>query len=305
MTGVPAPVQSHPERGRGLAAVTGAYTIWGFFPLLFPLLKPAAPLEILAHRVIWAMAAIAVTLVLLRHGWGWVRTLTRPVLLRYGLAAVFVGLNWLTFIWAVNNDHVVEASLGYFINPLVSIALGVLVFGETMTRGGRLGAALAFVGVVVIAWQDWAGLWVSLALATTFALYGATKKRGTLPSLEGLLLESALLSPLALAYWAFLALTGASHFGADARASGLLVLAGVLTAVPLWLFAVAVPRLPYGVVGVMQYVGPTIQFTLGLTVFGQQVGPSYWAGLVLVWLGSAFYLSSVLRRRTPTPPAVA
>lgn len=301
MTGVPTPPEDHPQRGRGLAAVTSAYAIWGFFPLLFPLLKPAGPFEILAHRVIWAMVAIAVTLVLLRHGWGWVRRLTRPVLVRYAAAAVFVGLNWLTFIWAVNNDHVVEASLGYFINPLVSIALGVALFGETMTRGGRLGTALAFVGVAVIAWQNWAGLWVSLALAGSFALYGAVKKRGTLPALEGLLLESTLLSPLALAYWAFLAWTGASHFGADAQASGLLVLAGVLTAIPLWLFAVAVPRLPYGVVGVMQYVGPTIQFTLGITVFGQQVSASYWAGLVLVWLGSACYLSSVMRRRNPAP----
>ena len=287
---------AHPERSRGLAAGIAAYGIWGFFPLLFPLLLPAGPLEILAHRVIWSLVAVGSALVLLRHRWGWLRAALRPPMLGWMLAAsALIAVNWLTFIWAVNTNHVVEASLGYFINPLVNIVLGVQLFGERMSRGGLVGTLFALAGVGAIAWENWAYLWVSLALAASFSLYGAVKKRATLPPLEGLFIESALLTPLTAGHLLWLTVAGVGVFGTDARASGLLVLAGVLTAVPLWLFAIAAPRLPFGVVGVLQYLGPTIQFILGITVFGQRVTPSYWVGLVLVWAGSAVYLSSALR----------
>lgn len=295
---LPTPTASDPaERSRGLAAGVGAYVIWGFFPLLFPLLKPAEPLEILAHRIIWSLVAVTVTMLLLRQSWGWLRqALTRERLPWVLAAAVLIGVNWLTYIWAVNTNHVVEASLGYFINPLVNIVLGVVLFGERMTRGGRLGTILAAAGVGVIAWENWAGLWVSLVLAFSFGLYGAVKKRATAPALGGLFLESAVLLPAALAYWAWLASTGGNHFSDSPAQAGLLVLGGVLTAIPLWLFAVAARRLPYGVVGILQYLGPTIQFILGITVFGQHVTPSYWAGLALVWAGSVVYLRSVFAR---------
>lgn len=285
------------ERPAGLAAGVVAYLIWGFFPLLFAALAAAGPLEILAHRIVWSLAAVVLTLLVLRRPWAWVRTVfLGPRFVRLAAATVLVAVNWLTFIWAVTHGHVVESSLGYFINPLLNIALGVVLFGERMTRTGAVGTAMALVGVVVIGWQNWATLWVSLVLAGSFAAYGAVKKRAPLPSLEGLCVESALLTPFAVGYLAFLGATGAGAFGAQAAASGLLVAAGVLTAVPLWLFAVAARRLEYGVLGVLQYLGPTIQFVLGLTVFGQRVGVSYWAGLVLVWAGSAVYLSGALRR---------
>lgn len=274
-----------------------AYVIWGFFPLLFPLLKPAEPLEILAHRVVWSFVVVALVLLVLRQPWGWLReAMTGPRLPRTIAAAALIGVNWLVFIWAVNSNHVVEASLGYFINPLLNIVLGVLLFGERMSRAGLAGTVLAAVGVVVIAWENWAGLWISLVLALTFGLYGAVKKRTSTPALGGLFLESGILLPFAVVYWAWLAVGGVSHFGPDARTAWLLVLAGVLTAVPLWLFAIAAPRLPFGVVGILQYLGPTIQFALGITVFGQHVGFSYWVGLVLVWAGSVVYLRSVFAR---------
>ena len=293
-----APGASDPaERSRGLVAGVAAYAIWGFFPLLFPLLKPAEPLEILTHRIVWSLVAVTVTMLVLRQSWAWLRpALGRERLPWVLAAAVLIGANWLTYIWAVNSNHVVEASLGYFINPLVNILIGVVFFGERMTRGGRLGTLLAALGVAVIAWENWSGLWVSLVLAFSFGLYGAVKKRATAPALGGLFLESAVLLPAALAYWGWLAATGASHFGDSPAQSGLLVLAGVLTAIPLWLFALAAKRLPYGVVGILQYLGPTIQFLLGITVFGQQVGASYWAGLLLVWAGSVVYLRSVFAR---------
>lgn len=285
------------DRTRGLAAGISAYAIWGFFPLLFPLLKPAEPLEILAHRIVWSLVAVTGTMLALRQSWAWLRTvLTRERIPWVLAAALLIGVNWLTYIWAVNSNHVVEASLGYFINPLVNILLGVVFFGESMTRGGRLGTLFATLGVVVIAWENWQGLWVSLLLAFSFGLYGAVKKRATAPALGGLFLESAVLLPLALGYWAWLTSQGASHFGTSAALSWLLILAGVLTAIPLWLFAVAARRLPYGLVGILQYLGPTIQFLLGITVFGQHVTPSYWVGLVLVWLGSIVYLRSVFAR---------
>lgn len=284
------------ERSRGLAAGISAYAIWGFFPLLFPLLKPADAFEILAHRIIWSLGAVTVALLLLRGSWGWLHTAMREQPKRMVAAAFLVGVNWLVFIWAVNSNHVVEASLGYFINPLVNIVLGVVLFRERMTRGGLLGTVLAFLGVAVIAWENWSGLWISLTLALTFGMYGAVKKQATVPALGGLFIESAILAPLALGYWVWLAASGVSHFGTEAALSGLLVLAGVLTAIPLWLFAIAARRLPYGVVGILQYLGPTIQFLLGLTVFGQHVSPSYWAGLILVWAGSVVYLRSVFVR---------
>lgn len=287
--------------GAGLLAGIGAYVIWGFFPLLFPLLKPAGPLEILAHRILWSMAAVGVVLLLLRRPWGWMRDALSGKRLPWTLAAsLLIGGNWLTFIWAVNNNHVVESSLGYFINPLVNIVLGVFLFGERMSRGGLIGTILAGLGVVVIAWENWPGLWVSLTLAATFGLYAVVKKRATLPALEGLFLESGVLSPLAVAYWIFLAATGASTFGVGTQHTALLVLAGVLTALPLWLFAISAPRLPLGVVGILQYLGPTLQFLLGITVFGQVVSSSYWVGLILVWCGSAVFLWSVFHRTRRT-----
>lgn len=280
-----------------MVAGVAAYVIWGFFPLLFPLLKPADALEILAHRIVWSLVAVGLTMLVIRHPWGWLRdVLTRERAPRVVAAALLIGVNWFVFIWAVNSDHVVEASLGYFINPLLNIVLGVLLFGERMSRDGLAGTLLAAAGVAVIAWENWAGLWVSLVLALTFGLYGAVKKRASAPPLGGLFLESGILTPLAVAYWAWLAASGVSHFGTEARLSWLLVLAGILTAMPLWLFAIAAPRLPLGVVGILQYLGPTIQFALGITVFGQHVSASYWAGLVLVWLGSAVYLRSVFAR---------
>lgn len=283
--------------GAGLLAGVGAYAIWGFFPLVFPQLLPAAPVEILAHRIIWSMVVVGLVLVVLRRPWGWLSNALAPKRLPWMLAgSLLIAANWFTFIWAVNNNHVVESSLGYFINPLVNIVLGVFIFGERMSRGGLIGTILAGIGVVVIAQENWAQLWISLTLAASFGLYGVVKKRTTLPALEGLFLEAGLLSPFAVIAWIFFAAHGASTFGTGLQHTALLILAGVLTALPLWLFAIAAPRLPLGVVGVLQYLGPTIQFLLGITVFGQVVPPSYWAGLFLVWGGSAVYLWAVFNR---------
>ncbi len=284
---------------QALAAATAAYVTWGFLPPFLAALQPANPLEILAHRIVWSFVLVLLVLVLLRGGWTWLRTsvFTRRALPSLLAASALIGTNWLIYIWAVNNHHVVEASLGYFINPLVIVLLGVLLFGERLSRGAQIGGAIVLVGVLIISAGSWQGLGISLALAVSFGLYGVVKKRSRLTALQGLLVESAFLTPLALPYLLWLGPAG--QFGHDPRVTVLLVLAGAVTALPLWFFAVAAPRVPFGVLGVLQYVSPTIQFLLGITFFGEQVSLSYWIGLVAVWIGSAIYLVMTIRAYQP------
>jgi len=283
------------SRNQALGAATAAYLLWGFLPPFLVALKPAGPLEILANRVVWSFVLVLTVLLCLRTGWGWLRTsvFTRAALPSLLAAAGLIGLNWLVYIWAVNNNHVVDASLGYFINPLVNVLFGVLLFKERLGVGARIGGAIVVLGVVIISAGNWQGLWVSLTLACTFGLYGVVKKRSALTGLQGLLVESAFLTPLALPYLIWLGPNG--QFGTSVRMSLMLMAAGAVTALPLWFFAIAAPRLPFGVLGVLQYVAPTIQFLLGITVFGEHVTPSYWIGLIGVWLGSAIYLTMTIR----------
>ncbi|HVK44424.1 MAG TPA: EamA family transporter RarD [Micropruina sp.] len=283
------------SRNQALGAAIAAYLLWGFLPPFLAALKPAGPLEILGHRIVWSFVLVLAVLLGLRQGWSWLRTsvFTRAALPSLLAAAGLIGVNWLVYIWAVNNHHVVEASLGYFINPLVNVLFGVLIFGERLGVGARVGGAVVLLGVVVISAGNWQGLWVSLTLACSFGLYGVVKKRSKLTGLQGLLIESAFLTPLALPYLLWLGPNG--QFGTSWQMSLMLMAAGAVTALPLWFFAVAAPRLPFGVLGVLQYVAPTIQFVLGITIFGEQVTLSYWIGLVGVWVGSAIYLTMTIR----------
>ena len=295
------------QRRQGLIAGVTTYLLWGLMPLYWRLVAFAGPLEIMAQRIVWSFVLVAAVLVGLRTPW---RRLVAPILDRRHTArlvavAVLISINWLTYIVAVNSGHVVEASLGYFINPLVNVLFGVLMFGETLGLGGRLGGGLALAGVVVIAAGSWATLWISLLLAGSFGLYGVVKKKLHLPAAEGLLVETGLLLPFAAAYAVFLAATGAATFGRSVPETALLVLLGPATAIPLWLFAIAATRLPLGVVGVLQYLAPTLQFLLGITLFGEHVTASYWVGLVLVWAGSIVYLTLTLRARSPEPAGAA
>lgn len=289
------------SRKQALGAASAAYVTWGFLPPFLASLRPAGPLEILAHRIAWSFLLVLVLLFALRGGWAWLRTsvFTRAALPSLVLAAGLIGANWLIYIWAVNNGHVVEASLGYFINPLVIVLAGVVLFGERMGLGARIGGGITLAGVIVISAASWQGLWVSLSLAVSFALYGVVKKRSSLTALQGLLVESAFLLPLALPYLLWLGPSG--QFGHAPGLTVLLVLAGAVTAVPLWCFAVAAPRLPFGVLGILQYVSPTIQFLLGITLFGEHVTPTYWVGLVAVWIGSVIYLTLTIRAHQPPP----
>nr|NLI49251.1 EamA family transporter RarD [Propionibacterium sp.] len=286
----------HPDRRQGLAAGISAYALWGLFPLYWPLLKPAGAFEILAQRIVWSFLFVLVLLLVLRASWRWVpMVFDRRVAPRLVAMSVLVAINWVTYILAVNTGHVVETSVGYFINPLVSVALGVLLFKERLDLVGRIGVAFAFAGVAVLAWGSLGTLWISLTLAFSFGLYGVAKKRAPLPALPGLLVESTVLLLPALAFLIYLGVTGGAQFGRALPTDVLMAFSGPATVLPLWLFALATVRLTLGTVGILQYLAPTTQFILGITLFGQQVSAAYWAGLVLVWVGCAVYLFDTLR----------
>lgn len=283
-----------------------AYVFWGVFPLFWVLLDRAAPLEVLAQRILWSVVVTAIALLVTGQGWRWLRpSLAGGQWRALALASVVITVNWGMFIFAVNTGHVVESSLGYFINPLVNLVLGWWLFGERLDRWGRTGALLALVGVIVISARSWHTVWISLLLAGSFGAYGAIKKKASIPALRGLFVESSFMAPLCLVYVVGLQVAGASHFG-EPRLTALFAVSGVITAIPLFLFAVAARGLPLGTLGVLQYVAPTMQFLIGVFVTHQRIDPIWWVGLPIVWLGCIVYLIGLFRqrRRLPVAPSV-
>jgi chloramphenicol-sensitive protein RarD len=292
------------EQRQGLVSGVSAYFLWGLFPLFFPLLEPAGALEVLAHRVVWSLAFVAVLLGL-RRRWSWVRTLGRR---RFGLllvAAAVISVNWGLFIWGVNNGHVVETSLGYFINPLVTVALGTALLGERLRRGQWVALALGALSVLVLAVDYGRPPWLALSLALSFATYGLVKKRIGIPAAESLGVETAVIAVPALAYLGWLAGTGGSSFGAHGAGHALLLAAsGPLTAIPLLFFAAAASRLPLSTLGLMQYLTPTLQFTCGVVVFHEAMPAARLAGFSLVWLALVVFTVESVRHSRRTRPAV-
>jgi chloramphenicol-sensitive protein RarD len=277
---------------KALAQGLTTYILWGFTALYWPLIKQAGALELLANRVLWSLVLVVVMLLVLRRSWTWLRNL-RFIWPRLLAASIFIALNWLTYIWAVNAGHVAEASLGYFLNPLLNVILGMIVFGERPARQSLVGIGFAAIGVAVIAVVMTKTIWVALVLATSFAIYGVLKKRAVLGALEGLAVESGVLVPVALGYLIWLG--PSQHLGTGVGPTLLLIGAGVITAGPLYLFAMAAPRIPLGTLGMMQFISPTIQLLTGIFVLHQQVPPLYFVGLALVWVGLGFYLTGSLR----------
>ncbi|MEV4768351.1 EamA family transporter RarD [Micromonospora humida] len=280
----------------------GAYLLWGFIPIYLKLLRPAGPMEILAHRIIWSVVFVALLLAALRNV-GFLRSLARRPRTLAGIvvAAALIAVNWGTYIYGVNSARVVETALGYFINPLVSVLLGVLVLRERLrpAQWVALGVGAAAVAVLTV---DYGRLpYLALILAASFAGYGLTKKRLGLPAAEGLFVESAVLALPALAYLGWLASRGGSTFGeVSAGHTALLVAAGAVTAVPLLLFAGAANRLPLTALGMLQYVAPVLQLGCGVLIFHEPMPPARLAGFILVWLALVIFSLDALRtgRRT-------
>ena len=280
-----------------------AYTLWGLFPLYWPLLKPAGAAEILAHRFVWSLVFICV-LIALGRNWAKVRAVfrSRRTMLILGAAAVLIAGNWFTYIYGVNNGFVVETSLGYFINPLVSVVLGVLFFGERLRAAQWAAVILATVAVVVLT-VDYGRLpYLALILAFTFGFYGLLKKLAPVDSAVGLAVESGVLVLPAIALLIVLSARGDLAFGQGSPGHTLLLMsAGIATAVPLLFFASAARAVSLTTLGLLQYLAPTLQLILGLTVFNEPMPPVRLIGFCLVWLALLIFSLDGLWARRPAP----
>jgi chloramphenicol-sensitive protein RarD len=281
----------------GLAAGVSAYLLWGLFPLYWPLLEPAAPVEILAHRIAWSLVFVC-GLLALTAGFGWVRTLGRRRAGLLALAATLVTINWGTYIYGVNSEHVVETSLGYFINPLVTVLMGVLILGEHLRRLQWIAMGIAFVAVVVLTIDYGRPPWVALVLAFSFGTYGLLKKQAGVGAVESITLETLVIAPFAAAYIAWLVGTGESTFGSQGAGHAVLfTTTGIITAVPLMLFGAAAIRVSMVSLGLLQYLAPTIQFALGILVFDEAMPASRWIGFGLVWVALAIFTVEAVNHR--------
>jgi chloramphenicol-sensitive protein RarD len=287
------------EQRRGFLMGVAAYAMWGLFPLYWRLLEPAGAVEILAHRVVWSLVTMVVLLVALRRT-PYLRAIVhdRRVVVLLVVAAIVIGFNWGGFIYGVNAGRVVEVSLGYVINPLVTVVLGVLVLGERLRplQWGAIG--IASVAVVILAIDYGHPPWIALLLAGSFGTYGLAKKKAGVGAVESLTFETVLLTPLALAYIWWLTATGDSNFASHGTGHAVLLAStGLVTAIPLICFGAAAIRIPMTTLGLLQYLAPTIQFVLGLVVFDEQMTPVKWVGFALVWSALAIFTGEALRHR--------
>jgi chloramphenicol-sensitive protein RarD len=280
---------------RGAAYAAMAYTVWGLFPLYFHRIAAVPALEVLGHRVVWSLLFVLALLAWRRQGAALLAVAAQPhQLARFVVTAALMAANWLLFIWAVANGHVLEASLGYFINPLVNVLLGATFLHERLRRAQWVAVGLAALGVLWLGWLAGRPPWIALTLAFTFGTYGLLRKTAPLGALEGLTLETLLLLPFALGAgaWAFTA--GHLAFtGADATTQAMLLLIGPLTAVPLLLFAAGARRIPLSLLGMLQYIGPSIQFLLGIWVFHEPFSPARGWGFALIWTACALFTADL------------
>lgn len=289
----PAPTAS------GLAPALGAYLIWGFLPLYLILVKTVPPFEFVGWRIIWTLPLCLAIVAFRRQFPELLAALKSPrSLLALLASAVLIGINWFVYIWAIMAGEVFATSIGYYLNPLLNVLLGTLVLGEKLSRRQWLAVAIAAVAVALLAAGALTSLWISLTLGFSFALYGLVRKQVAVGSLPGLTIESAilLLPAIGIAAW-FAASPQGSAFGQDWWMSGLIIVSGVVTAVPLLLFAIAARRMDYSTLGFLQYIAPTIVFFLGLFVFEQPLAPVKLLSFVLIWIAVAIFASDLWAKR--------
>jgi chloramphenicol-sensitive protein RarD len=282
----------------GLLAGVSAYALWGLFPLFFALLSPASALEILGHRIVWSLLVVVLVLQATR-GWAQVRAVPRPQVLRLAVAAVLLAANWGVYVYAVNSHQVVQASLGYFVNPLLTVALGVVVLGERLRGPQQVAVGIAAVAVAVLTVDAGTLPWVALVLAGTFGTYGLLKKQADVGAVASLAVETMVLAPVALGYLLLAGGTFASH---GAGHAALLASSGVVTAVPLLMFGAAATRIPLSTLGTLQYLTPTGQLLVALLVRHEPFGAGRALGFALVWVALAVFTTDLVRhhRRLPS-----
>ncbi|KAF1711504.1 protein RarD [Pseudoxanthomonas kalamensis DSM 18571] len=291
---------------KGLAITAGAFALWGVVPLYWLLLKAVPSLQIIAHRIVWS-ALLVVGWLLLRDGLRWLRAIVaRPrTLALLGVSSLLIAFNWGLYIWAVNAGHVVETSLGYFINPLLNVVLGVLVLHERLNRVQWLAVACAALGVAWLGWHAGAPPWIALGLALSFGLYGLLRKLLAVDAVAGLGVESLYLVLPALGYVLWCERGHGGGFAGDwgLGIDALLVFGGVVTAIPLIGFAYGVRRIPLSLVGLLQYIAPTLQFLIGVLVLREPFNASQAIGFAAIWLGLAVFAADGLRRSRRIAPA--
>jgi chloramphenicol-sensitive protein RarD len=282
----------------GILSAALAFLCWGLFPIYFHAIGDVPPMQILAHRVLWSLAFLLVVLAF-RRQWKWLAIVRQPrVFWSFAASAFLLSANWLVYIWAVKNGHVIEASLGYFINPLVNIMFGYLLLKERM-RPAQWGAiAIAALGVAWLTWQSGSVPWIALVLAATFGAYGLLRKTAALGALEGLSFETMVLFPFAAAYVGWLTVSGENAFinAPLDMTRVLLIAAGPITAIPLLLFATGARKIPLSILGLQQYLSPTIQFLLGVWLFHEAFSSDRLVGFLMIWGALALFAGEGLLR---------
>jgi chloramphenicol-sensitive protein RarD len=293
----------------GFWSGVAAYTIWGLVPLYWKLLKHVPAIQVLSHRIVWSLAVLIILIGALRRGG---RTALGAVSGRvvglYAIAAALIAANWFLYIYAVNAGFIVETSLGYYITPLVNVLFGVLFFHERMRPAQWVSIAFAAAGVVELTYAYGALPWIAFGLAASFGSYGLAKKKAPLDPIDGLTLETAILAPVAILYLVMLHRTGEGAFlRTGATSDAAMIGGGIVTTVPLLLFAAAVRTVPLSVIGILQYIGPTLQFVLGVFVYHEPFSRTQLIGFSIVWAALAIYAGDSLRARrigTPVIPAL-
>ena len=279
------------EQRKGIWLAVAAYSFWGFVPIFWKALDSVPALELLAHRILWSVPVLFLVIVGRKH-LGVLRDSFRtPGTAATALVSgVLLSINWGVFVWAITTSHIVEASLGYFINPLVSVALGVIVLREHLSPAQRIAVGIAVVGVTGMTLLSGVLPWISLILAFSFGTYGLLKKRATAaPPIEGLFMESTFVAVPALLYLGFLAGNGTGALGSSLSTTLLLIAAGAVTVFPLVLFGASAKRIPLSTLGILQYIAPILQLLLGVVLYGEVVSSGEWLGFVFVWVALAIY----------------
>jgi chloramphenicol-sensitive protein RarD len=291
-------VRSGTSQRQGIAYAFGAFFLWGLFPLYWKQLAAVPALEVVAHRTVWGFACLAAW-VTLRRRWAEVRAVAGAprTIVVLTASATLIGFNWLLYIWAVTHGHIVDASLGYYLNPLVNVLLGIVVLRERLSRGQALAVTLAAAGVAVLTLSHGRLPWIALALACSFGLYGLVRKTVAADPLVGLVWETAMLAPIAACFLVAAEARGAGAFGhGPALASLLLALGGAVTAIPLVLFALGARALPLSTLGFVQYVSPSLQFLLGVLLYREPFGTTQAVAFAFIWTALAL-LTIEMRRR--------
>jgi len=299
------PPRSGGPGGGGFPAAIGAFLIWGLFPLYLIGLLHVSAMEITAHRIVWSCVFVLGWLAVRRElGTLWADVMREGVLIRLTASAFFIAVNWVGFAWAVNNGHVLEVSLAYFIGPLLNVLLGIFVLSERLDRTQWVSVGFAAAGVAYLTFIAGHTPWIALMVGSSFALYGLIRKTVSIDALPGLAIETILLVPFAAGYLVWCEVQGTGALGhSSGVVDALLLGGGVVTSVPLFLFAYGARRVPYSTIGVIQFIAPSMQLVCGLVVFGEPFESARATGFVLIWIGLAIYAGNALWRARPLKPA--